>query len=166
MSEELKYLFTPDFMVSFRRARNISSYLVRATLYPVEKSVGSFDCKSPGCRFVHMLTRRTVLPVRLQEKLTKLIIALPARRNLLYLLTCNECRKQDARHTVDTFCYWRNNYRSNSREHTNGISYMQEHLCEHFHDSGHRGFLNDVSKTLTRSTLPTFFTEKVIRSIP
>ena len=70
MSEELKYLFTPDFMVSFRRARNISSYLVRATLYPVEKSVGSFNCKSPGCRFVHMLTRRTVLPVRLQEKLT------------------------------------------------------------------------------------------------
>ena len=144
MSEELKHLFTPDFMVSFRSARNISSYLVRAMLYPVEKSVGSFNCKSPGCRFVHMLMRWTVLPVRLQEKLTKFIIALPAWRNLLYLLTCNECRKQDARHTVDTFCYRWNNYRSNSREHMHCISYMQEHLCEHFRDSGHSGFLNVI----------------------
>ena len=47
MNEELKHLFTPGPMVSFRSYRKISSYLVRAKLYPVERSVGSFNCKRP-----------------------------------------------------------------------------------------------------------------------
>ena len=81
MNEELKYVFTPGPMVSFRTARKISSYLVRAKLYPVEKSVGSFNCKEHVVRFAHMLIRRTVLHVRLQEKLTKIIIDLTAWRN-------------------------------------------------------------------------------------
>ena len=42
MNEELKHLFTSGPMVSFRSSRKISSYLVRAKLYPVERSVGSF----------------------------------------------------------------------------------------------------------------------------
>ena len=33
MNEELKHLFTPGPMVSFRSSRKISSYLVRAKLY-------------------------------------------------------------------------------------------------------------------------------------
>ena len=36
MNEELKYLFTPGPMVSFRSSRKISSYLVRAKLYPLK----------------------------------------------------------------------------------------------------------------------------------
>ena len=31
-------------MVSFRRARKLESYLVRAKLYSLERSVGSFKC--------------------------------------------------------------------------------------------------------------------------
>ena len=50
MNEELKHLFTPGPMVSFRSSRKISSYLVRAKLYPVERSVGSFNCKRPRCQ--------------------------------------------------------------------------------------------------------------------
>ena len=50
MNEEFKHLFTPGPMVSFRRSRKISSYLVRAKLYPVERSVGSFNCKRPRCQ--------------------------------------------------------------------------------------------------------------------
>ena len=50
MNEELKQVFIPGPMVSFSSSRKISSYLVRAKLYPVEKSVGSFNCKRPSCQ--------------------------------------------------------------------------------------------------------------------
>ena len=49
INEELEHLFTPGSMVCFRSSRNINSYLVRAKLYPVERSVGSFNCKRPRC---------------------------------------------------------------------------------------------------------------------
>ena len=38
MNEEVKNVFTPKPMISFRSARKLSSYLVRAKLYPEEKS--------------------------------------------------------------------------------------------------------------------------------
>ena len=38
-------LFTPNPTVSFRSCREINSYLVRATLYPVQRSVKSFECQ-------------------------------------------------------------------------------------------------------------------------
>ena len=50
MNEELKYVFTQGSIVSFGSSRMISSYLVRAKLYPVERSVGSFNCKRPRCQ--------------------------------------------------------------------------------------------------------------------
>ena len=81
MNEELKPLFAPDRIVSFRSSRRISSYLVRGKFYPGERSVGHLIVKDHAARFVHMLMRRTVLPVRLQEKLTNLIINLTTRRS-------------------------------------------------------------------------------------
>ena len=37
-------------MVSFRSARKLSSYLVRAKLYPLKRKVGSFECKGKRCQ--------------------------------------------------------------------------------------------------------------------
>ena len=37
MNEEFKNVFTPGPIVSYRSARKISSYLVRAKLYPLER---------------------------------------------------------------------------------------------------------------------------------
>ena len=37
MNEEVKNVFTPKPMISFRSARKLSSYLVRAKLYPEER---------------------------------------------------------------------------------------------------------------------------------
>ena len=42
MSEEAKKVFTPGPTISFRSARKLSSYLVRAKLYPTEGTVGSY----------------------------------------------------------------------------------------------------------------------------
>ena len=40
MNREAKAVFSPGLMVSFRSARRISSYLVRAKLYPLERFLG------------------------------------------------------------------------------------------------------------------------------
>ena len=49
MSYESKALFSPGPMVSFRSAHRISSYLVGAKLYPLERCVGSRQCKKCRC---------------------------------------------------------------------------------------------------------------------
>ena len=50
MNQKVKKVFTPKPMVSFRSARKLSSYLVRAKLYPLERKVGSFKCKGKRCQ--------------------------------------------------------------------------------------------------------------------
>ena len=107
-------------------------------------------------RFVHVLLRRTILPLRLQEKLRKINHNFDCMEKcFIYLLICNKYRKQYVDQTVDTFRYRWNNYRSNSRKHAYGISCMQERLYEHFCDSEHSGFLNDVSITFIDKKDPT-----------
>ena len=58
--QEVERVFTPGPMTSFRRARNISSYLVRAKLYPLERRVNSFKCGGRRCRFLEMKRNRNV----------------------------------------------------------------------------------------------------------
>ena len=50
MNEDVKNVFTPAPMISFRSARKLSSYLVRAKLYPLERTVGSVQCKGKRCQ--------------------------------------------------------------------------------------------------------------------
>ena len=49
MNEETKNVFSPRPMVSFRSPRKISSYLVRAKLYPLDRAVGSTKCGMKRC---------------------------------------------------------------------------------------------------------------------
>ena len=49
MDNEVKRVFTPKPMISFRSARKLSSYLVRAKLYPTERTVGSYKCGGKRC---------------------------------------------------------------------------------------------------------------------
>ena len=53
MNEEVKSVFTPAPMISFRSARKVNSYLVRAKLYPLERTVGSVQCKGKRCQTCH-----------------------------------------------------------------------------------------------------------------
>ena len=98
-NEELKHLFTPDPMVSFRSSRKMSSYLVRTKLYPVERSVGSFNCKRPHCHICAYVNETD----KFTSAVTKQIDCI--EKCLIYLPTCKKCRKQYVGQTVDTFCY-------------------------------------------------------------
>ena len=153
MNEELKHLFTPGRMVSFRSSTKTSSYLDRAKLYQVERSVRSFNCQKRRyqiCAYINETDSFT-------RTVTKVTCKINHRfdKCLIYLLTCNKCRKQYLSQTVNTFRYRSNNYRSNSRKHAHGIPCMQEHLYGHFCDSEHSVFLNDVSITFIDKTDPT-----------
>ena len=53
MNEDVKNVFTPTPMISFRSARKLSSYLVRAKLYPLERTVGSVQCKGKQFQTCH-----------------------------------------------------------------------------------------------------------------
>ena len=54
MKEQVKNLFPLRPRVSFRGARKLSSYLVRAKLYPLQRKVGSKKCAKIAVRFVIM----------------------------------------------------------------------------------------------------------------
>ena len=49
MNQETKKVFSPRPIVSFMSPRKISSYLVRAKLYPLDRVVGSTKCGKKRC---------------------------------------------------------------------------------------------------------------------
>ena len=49
LDNEVKKVFSPAPMVSFKSARKLSSYLVRAKLYPLNRPLGSFKCNKLCC---------------------------------------------------------------------------------------------------------------------
>ena len=56
MDNHVKRVFTLRPMVSIRRARKLYSYLVRAKLYPLDRMVGSYKCKSYRCQVCNNIT--------------------------------------------------------------------------------------------------------------
>ena len=56
INDEVKVVFTPKPMVSFRSSHKISSYLVRAKLYSIERTVGSFRCGRKHCDVCKYIT--------------------------------------------------------------------------------------------------------------
>ena len=66
---------------------------------------------------------------------------------LVYLLTCNCCKKQYLRQTVDELRFRWSNYKSNCRIHQRDETCMQQHLYEEFSSSNHNCFISDVSVT-------------------
>ena len=49
MTDEVKKAFIPKPMISYRSSFKISSYLVRAKLYPINRTVGCYKCGSKRC---------------------------------------------------------------------------------------------------------------------
>ena len=68
MNDEIKKAFTPGPMVSFWGARKLSSYLVRAKLYPLEKSVGSFKCNGKCCQVCINVTESNTFSCLVDKK--------------------------------------------------------------------------------------------------
>ena len=155
MNNQVKKVLSPKPMISFRSARKMSSYLVRTKLYPEERTKGSFKCSSKRYEVCLNVNERSTFASTVTGE--TYIINHKFNCNdkcLVYLLTCNCCKKQYVGQTVDEFRFRWNNYKSNCRKHQRGETCMQQHLYEHFCSSNHNCFISDVSVTFIDKTDP------------
>ena len=74
MNAEVKQTFTPGRMVPYRSSGKLSSYLVRATLYPLDRVVGSKGLRD--MKYVLTYVKQILFLVRSLEKHLKSIIGL------------------------------------------------------------------------------------------
>ena len=153
MNQEVKNVFTPGPIVSYRSARKISRYLVRAKLYPLERKVGSVKCGKSRCEVCLNIQETDTFTSTTTGESFKINHKLNCDNNcLIYLLTCKCCGKQYVGETTDEFRLRWNNYKSNDRKNARNETCMQEHLFEHFKSEDHSGFLGNVSITLIDKT--------------
>ena len=95
MDQEVKKVFTPKPMVSFRSARKLSSYLVRAKLYPLKRKVGSFECKGKRCQTCLNVNETDSFASSVTKEEYKINHCFDCNENcLIYLLKCKVCLKQ------------------------------------------------------------------------
>ena len=140
-------------MVSFRSAFILSSFLLRAKLYPLERRVGSYKCRCNCCQLCRSITETEMFPCNNDQSSYKINHSFDCNEKcLIYLLTCDRCQKQYAGQTVEIFRNRWNNYKDNARKLDKGEHRMQRHFCEHFTLTAHSGFLHDVSITLIGKT--------------
>ena len=95
INQEVKNVFTPGPIMSYRIARKISSYLVRAELYPLERKVGSEKCGKSRCEICLYIQETDTFKSTTAGESFKINHQLNCDDNcLIYLLTCKCCGKQ------------------------------------------------------------------------
>ena len=109
---EVKNLFSPGHMVSFRGARKLSSYFVRAKVYPLEHKVRSCHCSKKWCQVCLNVTETGSFTSTSTNKASKINHLFNCTEKcIVYLLTCGVCLKQYLGQTVDEFQNRWNNYK-------------------------------------------------------
>ena len=154
MNDEVKSVFTPKPIVSFRSSCKISSYLVRAKLYPTKGTVDSFRCRSKCCEVCKYITETDTFTSSVTgETNHQFTHRLDCNHKcLVYLLTSNKSKKQYAGQTTDNFCSRWHNYKPKSKSFKREEKCIQEHLYKHFKSERHTEFLDDISITLIDKT--------------
>ena len=95
MNEEVKNLFLPGPMVSFRGARKLRSYLLRAKLYPLHRNVRSKKCAKNRCEVCDYVTDTDSFTSTVTGESFKINHQLKCdNRCIIYLLTYKQCKKQ------------------------------------------------------------------------
>ena len=144
----LKQTFTPVPMVSYRSSRKLSSYLVRAKLYPIDRIVGSEGCGKKRCEVRVNVCETDTFTSTVTGETFKINHRLNCDdKCLIYLFTCEYCGKPYVGETTGEFRFRWNNYRCNDRKYTRNEDCFQEHLFRHFHSGEHTGFLENVKTT-------------------
>ena len=103
--------FTSKHWYMFCSARKISSYLVQAKLYPLERSAGSFKCGAKCCEvFLNAKETETFFSTSTNETYKINCEFNCNESSLVYFLTCKISFKQCIGQTVDIFRNRWNNY--------------------------------------------------------
>ena len=75
-------------VISFRSSRKISSYIVRAQLYPLERTLGSYKCGKKRCEVCDVISEIEHFLAVLSVRVLKLIKFNCNDKFLVYLTTC------------------------------------------------------------------------------
>ena len=133
MSREVKAVFSPGPMVSFKSVRIISSYLERAKLYHLRRCVGSRQCKKRKCEVCTNVTETDTFSSTVTSETLQINHELNCDdKCLIYLLKCKVCNKQYVGETTDAFRLRWNNYKNKDRKLQRNESCTHQHLYEHF----------------------------------
>ena len=133
IDQEPQRVFTPGPMITSRSARKLRSYLVRAKLYPLERTIGSCKCYGKRCEVCDNVTETPTFTSTVTQNTYKINHQFTcSKKCLVYLLTCNKCFKQYVGQTVDEFRRRWNNYKSNDRKFQRLEPCMQENCFSHF----------------------------------
>ena len=116
--------------MSFRSARKLSDYLVKAQIYRIERSVGSFKCG---------------------KKLSEVCKNVNKTRNLTSSVTFNtyrisyrlNCDHKCLIYTIKIFYESWSNYKNNTRKFLRGDIFMQQNLFKHFQKPCQTGFIKE-----------------------
>ena len=141
-----KKVFYPGPLVSFRSATEVCSYLVRAKVLPLERTVGSLKCKNSRCQVCLNVNETDTCTSTVTKKTYKINHKFDCSdKCLIYLLTSKNCLIQYVGKTVDEFHYRWNNYKNNS-----GNYDCNQPVCR----SIYMNILEHISTTLIDKTDP------------
>ena len=102
--EFVKRVFTPPPMVSYRSAKKLSSHLVRAKFYPLERKRGANKCGNLRCLVCNNIEETNTFASTVTGESFKINHHLSCNdKCLIYLLTCKICKKQYTGKTFDRF---------------------------------------------------------------
>ena len=123
--------------------------------------MGSFRYGSKRCEVCKYITETNAFTSSVTGQTYKINHRLDCNHKcLVYLLTCNKCKKQYTGQTTDNFRGRWNNYKSKSKSFKRGEKCIQEHLYKHFESEGHTEFLDDRSITLIDKTDDPYSTKR------
>ena len=141
--ESVQQLVTPPPMFSYCSARKLSSYLVRAKLYPSKRKRGYYKCGNLRCLVCNNIEKTDIFTITGESfKINHDLCS--NDKCLVYLLTCKVCKKQYTGGTVDRFRFQWNNYKESNRKFLRGKEIKQKYLDEHFLSNDHQSFEEDV----------------------
>ena len=102
MDQKVKDVFISQPMVCFGSSRKLSSYLVRAKLYPLERRVDSYKWCCNRCQVCLSITETDMLICSNDQRPYKINHSFDCNEKcLIYLSTCNCCQKQYVGQTID-----------------------------------------------------------------
>ena len=118
--------FTSQPTISYRSARKLSSYLVRAKLHPIEREVGSCKCNVKRCEAYKNLLETDRFACGNDQTTYKINHKFDCNEKCLVdLITRNKRLKQYVGQTLDKFRSRWNNYKDNSWKFDRGEDCIQ-----------------------------------------
>ena len=101
MDKEVKKVFTPKPMISFRSARKLSNYLLRPKMYPIDRNVRSKNCNSKRCEVSKNVNEASTLTSTFTGEI--FTINYKFYCNARCLLTCRKYKIKHVGQTVINF---------------------------------------------------------------